>query len=308
MEHEALPLLSLEALDFLRVFSRAERAGDERLRLAAREHGGAVRPRQDAGFGPDRPDLVELAAVEAQAALEHFVAQHLFLEILEDLLRFDLALHFAFGQRRDEILEQLVDAIVVLELAADAHRLGERHEHFLLHLAIEVVPDLLLLDLKLLLAGFAREIVDRGDDLFDRRVRRLERPDHLVLAHFLCARFDHHDAVLAARDDEVQHAPLALFERRVDEELAVDHADAHAGDRLLERDVRQRERRRGAGNCEHVGVVLLIGREHEGDDLRLEAPPRGEERPDRPIDDAARQHFLLGGLAFTLEEAAGDSA
>ena len=97
VEHEALPGLALEALDLLRIVGGAERAGDERLRLAAREHGRAVGARQHAGLDPDRPHLVELAAVEPHAVLEHLVAQDLFLQVLEDLLGFDLPLDLAFG-------------------------------------------------------------------------------------------------------------------------------------------------------------------------------------------------------------------
>ena len=126
VEHEALPLLALEALDLLRIVGRAERAGDERLRLAAREHGRAVSARQHARLDPDRADLVELAAIEPYAALQDFVSQDLFLEVLEDLLRFGLALGLAFGQAGDEIGEDLVDAPVVVELVPDAHGVGER--------------------------------------------------------------------------------------------------------------------------------------------------------------------------------------
>ena len=71
-------------------------------------------------------------------------------------------------------------------------------------------------------------------------VERLE--DH-VLADFLGARFDHHDGVLAAGDDEVELALAALLERRVDEVLAVDEAHAHAGNRPGEGDARERQRR-----------------------------------------------------------------
>ena len=51
-----------------------------------------------------------------------------------------------------------------------------------------------------------------------------------------------------------------------------------------------------------------VGREHERDDLRLVAPVVREERTDRAVDQAAREHFLLGRLAFALEEPAGDPA
>ena len=152
------------------------------------------------------------------------------------------------------------------------------------------------------------ERVDAGDDLLDRGVRVLERLHHLLFGDFLRARFDHHDGVLAAGDDQVEAAALALLEGRIDDELAVDQADADAGDRAGERDARERERRRGAGDREHVGVVLGVGREHERDDLRFVPPAGREQRPDRTIDQAAGEHFLLGRLAFALEEAAGDPA
>ena len=152
------------------------------------------------------------------------------------------------------------------------------------------------------------EVVDRRDDLLDRRVRRFERVDDLLFGHFLRAGLDHHQAVLAAGDDEVELALLALREGRVDEVLAVDQADAHAGNGLLERNLGERERGGGAGDREHVGVVLAVGRQHQRDDLRFEAPAGREERTDRPIDQAAGQHFLFGRLAFALEEAAGDAS
>ena len=59
---------------------------------------------------------------------------------------------------------------------------------------------------------------------------------------------------------------------------------------------------------QHVGVVVRVGRQHKRDDLRLVAPARREQRTDRAIDHAAGEHFLLGGLAFALEEAAGDAS
>ena len=84
VEHEALPGLALEALDLLRVVGRAERAGHQRLRLAAREHGGSVRARQDTGLDPDWPHLVEFPAVEAHAVREDLFTQDLLLQLLED--------------------------------------------------------------------------------------------------------------------------------------------------------------------------------------------------------------------------------
>ena len=129
------------------------------------------------------------------------------------------------------------------------------------------------------LASFVRpasfgQAVDERADVLDGGVGHFERLDDLFFRDLLRARFDHHDAVLAAGDGQVEAAQLALGEGRIDDVLAVDQADAHAGDGLLERHLRQRQRRRGAGDGEHVGVVVGVGRQHERDDLRLEGPAR----------------------------------
>ena len=62
----------------------------------------------------------------------------------------------------------------------------------------------------------------------------------------------------------------------------------------------------GAVHREDVGIVLAVGREDEGDDLRLVVEALGEERPDGPVDQARGQDLLLRRAAFALEPAAGD--
>ncbi len=308
VEHEALPRLALERLDLLRIVGRAERAGDERLRFAAREDRGPVRAGEDAGLDPDRADLVELPAVEPDVVREHFLAQDLFLQLLEDGLRVGFLLRFAFGQRRHQVLQRELHGLVVFELAANPHGVGQRAEHLAFDFAVEGRRDFLPGDRDLLAAGGFRHVVDGGDDLLDRGVRDVQRLDDLRFRHFLRARFDHHEAVFAARDDEIELALLALLERRVHHVLPVHQAHPHAGNRLFEGDAGQRERRGCARDGQDVRVVLGIGRQHQRDDLRFVAPARREQGPDRPVDDAAGQDFLLGRLAFALEEAAGNAA
>src|SRR5256884_9508921 len=67
--------LALQRLDLLLVGLGAEGGGDEGLRLAAREERRAVRARQVAGLDADRPDLVRLAAVEADALFDDHASQ-----------------------------------------------------------------------------------------------------------------------------------------------------------------------------------------------------------------------------------------
>ena len=308
VEHEALPHLAVDHLDLLLIVGGAERGGDERLCLTAREHGGAVHAGQHLGLDADRTDLVELAAVETHAAVEDLGAQHLLLQLVQQRLGLALLVGERLGQGGDGGLLDLGDGAVVLDLALDAHGRGERRQRVALDERLDVGVHRHLGLRQLLAACLGGQRVDAGADLLDGRVRGLERLDDFVFRHFLRAGLDHHDAVLASGDREIQAALLALRERRVDDELAVDQSHAHAGDGLLERHFREGEGRRGAGDGQHVGIVFGVGREHEGDDLRLEAPSGGEERADRAVDQAARERFLLGGLAFALEEAARDAA
>jgi hypothetical protein len=48
--------------------------------------------------------------------------------------------------------------------------------------------------------------------------------------------------------------------------------------------------------------------QHGDDDLRLVLVAIGEQRADRPVDQARGQRLELGRAAFALEEAAGDLA
>src|SRR5262249_26348671 len=155
--------------------------GYEGLRLASGEDSRPMRAGEDADLAPDAAHFVERPPVQTDAPLDDLVTKDLLFQLLEDVLRVETPLDFALGQRRDELFEHLVDAVVVLELPADAHGLGQRHEDFFFDLAVEVVADLLLRDLQLRAADLARQIVDAGDDLLDRSVCRFERLDDLLL-------------------------------------------------------------------------------------------------------------------------------
>ena len=58
----------------------AQRGDGQRLRLAAREEAGAVRARQEADLDRDGPDGVHVAAVHADALVEHQLAHGLLVE------------------------------------------------------------------------------------------------------------------------------------------------------------------------------------------------------------------------------------
>src|ERR1039458_4985935 len=81
--------------------------------------------------------------------------------------------------------------------------------------------------------------------------------------------------------------------RRINNELAVDLADAHRADGAEKWNVRKRERARRAVNSENVRIVIRIGGEHEGDDLSLALESLGKHGTHRTIDLPAGEHFAI---------------
>ena len=120
--------------------------------------------------------------------------------------------------------------------------------------------------------------------------------------------FDHDDLLTIADIDEVEVAVLAVGMGRVDDELAIDAADANSADRACERNVRNAKRGGGTVDREHVRVILTIRTQEERDDLSVVEVTLGEERTQRTVGHAGGEDFLLGGTAFALEVTAGEFA
>ncbi len=136
----------------------------------------------------------------------------------------------------------------------------------------------------------------------------LDGVDDLLLRALLGAGLDHHNAVLGADDHDVEDAYEALSIGGVDDEAAIDQADANCADRTMEWDVREGQCAACAIHAEDVGIVLLVRRVDERDHLGLIAEGLGEERANGPVDLAAGENLLLTGTAFALDEAAGDAS
>ena len=135
-----------------------------------------------------------------------------------------------------------------------------------------------------------------------------DRLGHDVLGQDLRAGLDHHDRVARAGDDQVELGLLELAGGRVDDELAVDPADAHGADRAVERDLADRQRGRRGDRAEDVGVVLLVRREDRDHELDVVLVALGEERPDRAVRQAGGQDRGLRRARLALDEAARDLA
>ncbi len=129
---------------------------------------------------------------------------------------------------------------------------------------------------------------------------------HDVLVKLLGLRFHHQHGVRRARDHEIERRLGHLVDHRVEHILAVDIADARGTDRPQEGNAGKGQRGGGGNQGQDVGIVFHVVRQHGGDDLRLVLEALGEQRTDRPVDQARGEGVLLGRTSLALEEAAGD--
>ena len=303
---------AVQRVDHLLVVAGAERGHHQCLGLAAGEERRAVGARQHADLGDDRADRRQVAAVDAAAVVEDVPAHDVGFELLDHRVERRVGL-LLLAQRGEDRRLRRGDGVLALELVADAEGCAHR-----------------------LAAGGLGALVERGrvrggegegllrgvlghvDDQVDHRlhllVAELDRAEHLGLRELVGLGLDHHDRVLGAGDDELEPLLgvvaqlLHVVDGRVQHVGAVDEAHPRRADRAHERHARQGQRGRGGDHADDVGVVLHVVGEDGDDDLDLVPEALDEKRPDRTVDQAGGQHFLLGRPRLALEEAARDLA
>ena len=113
------------------------------------------------------------------------------------------------------------------------------------------------------------------------------------------------DVVLGPDVDQVEIALVPLIVGGIGDELAIDASHANRADRSRERDIAHTERCGCAIDREHVGIILSIRAQENGDDLGVVEIAGGEEGTQWAIRHSRGEGFLLGRTAFALEITAG---
>ena len=132
--------------------------------------------------------------------------------------------------------------------------------------------------------------------------------EHLVIGDFLCACLDHRDEVGGGSNGDSHAADLALSLGGVDDILAVDKADAHAGDRAVPRNLGDGQR---DGNAEHsgdFGLAVGIDRHNGSHDADIISHVLGEQGANGSVDNSRRKSSLLARSALAALERAGNLA
>ena len=327
VEHELLAVFVHDAVNPLLVGGCAQHGRDQSLCLAALENRRTVGAGQEADLAPDRPQVARAASV-GPLAFENQLTNDPLLDRGEGRLdpawrhghldrRLPALAHVTGGdgKRRsvdgNEVLDHLVQQVF-------GGAISLLLEHDLLDLpqpirvaVVEDLPERVGRRLDVLGDGQAHgleQIELKLDDLLIQVVGPHDRVGHLGFGQFFTEALDHHDGLRGAGNDQVQVALLELFHRRKGNELALDTGQSHGPDRPLEGRPGQKQRRRGADDRGHVGVVLPVGRDRPGLDLHLFVIPFRKEGADRPVDESGGEDLLGGWPALTLDEAAGKLA
>ncbi len=304
----ALALFGAQAVQHLLFARRAECHHAEHLRLSAREDRGAVGTRQQSRLARDRANVLGAAAVRPDPLLENLRADvllQLFLEEAGDLfgalriLRAELGDQLLLHGGKRGLARGLI-GVVDGRLEARLDEFGDGFGQLLVFRGRD--------ELALGLASLRGQLTLHLDQLLDGLVALADRLDHRLFGQLLGAGLDHHHRLGGASHGEVEQAVLQLRLSRIDDDAAVNVADAHAADRAGEGNVGDGERRRGAQDAEDIGIVLHVCGEHGDDDLDIVAIALGEERANGAVDQTRGEDRVLGGAAFALDEAAGNLA
>ncbi len=264
--------------------------------------------REPAHLTGDRANGVEIAPIDALAGRQHPLAHRLVLDALDHLRDLTQLVGELLGELIDDRRLEGAERLGALGLHGEGQRFGHLVVRQCLDPSDEIGGGLGLHPFHLGLAhrlnDFVRDVEQFLDALMchfegfhDLGFRELERPT-----------FDHHDRLAGTRDGEIDIGELELLERGIEDPCPFHPADSHRGDGAVPRHLGYRQRRRGCRHAQHVGVVLLVGRQDVDEDLDFVLEALGEERPDGAVDDARRRDLFVGGPALTLQKAAWDLA
>ena len=287
--HIALGGLFVKSFELLRRAQHVQRAGRERLRLTAGEHGGTVRAGQNVAFAPDGTDVFQTSAVGADALIEDLRADLLFGEVIDGIFEFARLIGIDLRKVRENILLDFVLTRFALCAVESIERPIEFFRAVRAHRGVKLLGDMIQFDL---LFGFARrgndDVLDERADLLDLLMPEHDRADHFVVGDLVRTRLDHEDRVARACKVEVNGALFALRGIGVDDVLAVHQPDHDRTRRTCPRDIGNGERDGRTDHGERLGGDVRLHRESRCDDHDVVEKSLREERTERSVDEARR--------------------
>ena len=195
--------------------------------------------RQNLGFASDLANLIEGAGIGTALAGQHVIAEDEFAQTLESAGGELLLLGVLGGDRGVDFGLNRVDSGIAIGLGVfrGIDRVAQFFAVGLQHILVQIFVERWRLGCNFLRLHFVVELLDGRDDLANFAVGEFEGLGILIFGNFEGAGFDHDDRLVGAGHDQVHLAELLIGDRWVHDELAVEQTDAHAGDRVHERNL-----------------------------------------------------------------------
>ncbi len=313
MDHEPLQaLLHHQVHDLGIAARRPEGARAEGLGLPTREQGRSVDAGEKPNLNRDGPDLIESPPIHPLPPVEDRLTDELPVHVVEELGDEGsdhglLLLRVPGGHRCRGLGGQRLRHPLPRELGGSSPQLGQAGPHEVPHLAAHVQD---------LGGGHRRrplgdrvlgnELLLERDQFPDDLVGGLDRLHHPLVRDLPQVAFHHRHCGPGPSNDDVHPPSLANIIGRVDDDPLLVHPQPHRGHRPGKRGGGDHERRRSAEEPHHVRWRIPLRREDGGHNVNLLPVSIGEQGADRAVDEARREHGVVGGPPLPLEEPAGD--
>ncbi len=315
MEHEAFGNIAAKRIHTLFISCGAEGGNNHRLGFAAAEKRGTMRARQKRSFNLDGPHAPDIAPVNPYAFPDNAPADNFFLEIFEHFARLRKRCRIIRPGRirgkgfHDLCLDGLA-GILAGQFFGHAHgfrKPGIQGKFF--HPGQQGRIGLWLLKNHLGLAARFPQLllgIQKGLDFIAAPFQGI---DNHVLGHKTGLALDHGQGIAGSGKNQVDIALRLFIEAWIEHELAVDAANAGAGNGAGKG---QRGNHQGGGGAcqgQNIGFIFLVGGNHTGQNLHILIEPFWKKRPDGAVDQTGNQGFPFRRASnLAAEKAARDTA
>ena len=303
--HIPLGGLFVQTVQFLAVADRSQCCHSQHLCLTTGKQTSAVYTGQNANLSRQRTNLINASAVHTLALIEP-CTDDLLLDEVQDLV--DHAGLFAANGIESLVcrINDRAQACIPFVLVVGVQSVC----HLVMHHCINILEQLLVylvrLKDKLLLADFCLDVGNKGNHFFDFFMTGKNCLEHGILRHFIGASLDHDDLVLSAGNGQMQVIVLALFQRRVQHDLAVNQSYADAGDRSVPGNIGNGQRNRSGDHAHNIRCAVLVHCQNRHDNGNVIPHGLREQRTNRTVYHTRGQNRLFRGLSFPLGERTGN--
>ena len=155
-------------------------------------------------------------------------------------------------------------------------------------------------------ADFSNDFFLEFYQFFDYAMSEPDCIKHGFFRNFFSTCFYHQDSIFSTSNSEVQKACASLFNSGVDDEFAINQANANTSDGTFERNVRNGECAGSTNHCRHIRSVVRVNGNCSCYDLYVIMITIWEHRTDGTVNQTAGQNSLFTRTTFTFNEATRD--